>query len=114
MARTIRRFTEMLGLLARGKFEPKLDAALAEALQTLENLPGSKGTATITVTLTVAMADDRVEIKPKLAMKLPEEATPSTTFWPVEGELSVQHPSQINMFEPREAGAPRGSDAASA
>ncbi|MGQ4273440.1 hypothetical protein [Terrihabitans sp. B22-R8] len=113
MARTIRRFTEMLGLLARGKFEPKLDAALAEALQTLENLPGSKGSATLTVTINIAMADDRVEIKPKLALKLPEEATPSTTFWPIEGELSVQHPSQTEMFPARDT-QPRGSESASA
>ncbi|VTZ24052.1 hypothetical protein MPC1_16100002 [Methylocella tundrae] len=41
----------------------------------------------------------RLEIKPSIKSKLPEEkAFSGTPFWTHEGALSVQHPSQIDMF----------------
>lgn len=104
-ARPIRSFTEILGLLSRGRFSERLDEELAEAISTLENLPNEKGTATIAVTLTLSFQSGRLDIKPAVKAKLPEEKSFSDTpFWTIDGALSVQHPSQIDMFSgPRDA-----------
>lgn len=97
--RTIRRFTDVLGLLNRGRFVEKVDEHLAHAFETLEALPEEKGTATVTVTLTVAYDSGRYDVRPAVKSKLPEEkAFNGTPFWGVEGGLSVQHPSQADMF----------------
>ena len=103
--RPIRRFTEMLSILSRGKFEEKLDEHMNNALQTLEALPGEKGVATLTVTITFNYESGRLDIKPVVKSKLPEEKGFSgTPFWSYEGGLSVQHPSQFDMFAgPRDA-----------
>lgn len=98
-ARPIRKFTEMLGLLSKGKFSDRLDEELSEAISTLENLPNEKGSATITVTMTLTYQSGRLDIKPTVKAKLPEEKSFSDTpFWTLDGALSVQHPSQIDMF----------------
>jgi hypothetical protein len=97
--RPIRRFADMLGLLNRGKFVEKCDEHLAEALTTLEALPGEKGTATLDVKITITFESGRLDIKPSVKSKLPEEkAFSGTPFWAVDGALSVQHPSQTDMF----------------
>lgn len=97
--RPIRRFADMLGLLSRGKFVEKCDEHLANALQTLEALPGEKGEATITVTVKVVFESGRLDIRPTVKSKLPEEkGFNGTPFWAVDGALSVQHPSQTDMF----------------
>lgn len=104
--RAIRRFSEMLGLLSRGKFEEKCDEHLTHAIETLENLPGEKGTATLTLTITLNFEAGRLDVKPSIKSKLPEDkGFNGTPFWTYEGGLSVQHPSQFDMFGPRDAGA---------
>jgi hypothetical protein len=104
MSRTIRSFADMLGLLNRGRFVEKCDEHLAEALATLEALPNEKGTATLTLQVTISFESGRLDIKPAIKSKLPEEKSFSgTPFWVHEGGLSVQHPSQIDMFGPRAA-----------
>lgn len=102
-ARIIRRFGDMLGLLNRGKFTETCDEHLTKAIETLEALPSEKGTATITVTITVNYESGRLDIKPTVKSKLPEDkAFAATPFWAVEGGVSVNHPSQHDMF-PRDA-----------
>ena len=109
-ARPIRRFVDMLGLLNRGRFVEKLDEKLAEAMAELEALPNEKGSATITVTIAVSCENGRIDIKPSVKSKLPEEkGFNSTPFWAVDGALSVQHPSQSDMFL-RDTGEPRERD----
>jgi hypothetical protein len=104
-ARTIRSFVEMLGLLSRGRFAERLDEELTEAIQHLEALPEEKGSATITVEVTLNFQSGRLDIRPKVKAKLPEaKAFTDTPFWTHEGGLSVQHPNQIDMFGgPRDA-----------
>lgn len=110
MARTIRSFSEMLGLLSRGRFAERLDAELSEAIDSLENLPNEKGTAKITVEISLNYQSGRLDIRPSVKAKLPEaQAFSDTPFWTHEGGLSVQHPSQSDMFGPREASAARDS-----
>lgn len=112
-ARPIRSFTEMLGLLSKGRFSERLDEELAEAITSLENLPNEKGSATITMTLKLSFQSGRLDIKPEVKAKLPEvkaklpeeKSFADTPFWTLDGALSVQHPSQIDMFAgPRDAG----------
>jgi len=105
MSRTIRNFAEMLGLLNRGRFSEKCNEHLNSALETLEALPSEKGTAKITLEVTINYEGGRLDIKPSVKSKLPEEkAFSSTPFWAYEGGLSVQHPSQMDIFGgPRDA-----------
>ena len=104
-SRIIRSFTQALGLLARGRFEQRCNDDLSRAIQALEEHPEDKAKATVTVTLELTKLADRIDIKPTSKVKLPEEkGHPSTAFWPMEGGLSVQHPSQADMFAgPRDA-----------
>jgi len=112
MSRPIRNFVEMLGLLNRGKFVDKCNEHLTTALETLEALPNEKGTATVTIAVTINYDSGRLDIKPAIKSKLPEEkAFSSTPFWAYEGGLSVQHPSQMDIFGgPRDAATDRGED----
>ena len=104
--RPIRTFLELLPVLSRGRFIDKCNDHLTHALEHLEALPDEKGgTATITLTLTVAYQDGRIEVKPAIKSKLPEEkGFAGTPFWSVDGGFSVQHPSQADMF-----GGPRAA-----
>ncbi len=98
-ARPIRRFTELLGLLDRGLFEEACDRALAEALVALEALPKEKGTATLTIELTVAYDAGRIDVQPKIKARLPDDkAFGRTPFWAYDGAFSTQHPSQMDIF----------------
>jgi hypothetical protein len=103
--RPIRRFSEMLELLSRGKFTEKLDEHLNKAIETLEAMPDGKGAATITVAITLNYQEGRLDVKPSVKSKLPDEkGFGGTPFWTHEGALSVQHPSQFDMFSgPRPA-----------
>lgn len=97
--RPIRSFVAMLGLLNRGRFVEKCDEHLAKAMAELEALPNEKGTATITLGITINFESGRLDIKPSVKSKLPEEkGFNGTPFWAVDGALSVQHPSQTDMF----------------
>jgi hypothetical protein len=99
MSRPIRNFTEMLGLLSRGKFSEKLNAELETAIETLEAMPSEKGKATMTISLTLAYQGGRLDISPTVKTKLPEgEGFRDTPFWTYEGGLSVQHPSQMDFL----------------
>jgi hypothetical protein len=106
LSRTIHRFGDMLALLSRGHFLEKCDEHLATSIAALEALPGEKGTARITVELTINYQSGRIDVRPAVKSKLPEEkGFADTPFWAHEGGLSVQHPSQIDMF-----GGPRAAE----
>lgn len=111
--RILRSLFQTLGLVARGRFEEKLNAEMARAIEALEQHPDDKCEAVITIKVKVTKLADRIDIKPAVELKLPaEKGFPATTFWPAEGGLSVQHPSQVDMFggpaavEPRREATP--------
>jgi hypothetical protein len=105
MTRPIRKFTEMLGLLSRGRFEERLDDELAAAIESLEQQPNDQGTAKINVEITLKFQNGRLDVKPNVKSKLPEgQGFTETPFWTHEGALSVQHPSQLDMLAPRDTG----------
>lgn len=113
MSRVMRSFREMLGLLSRGDFTRKLDEEMALAIEALENMPGDKGKATMTVTIDFNYELGRIDIDPKVKVKLPDTAKfMKTPFWSLDGALSIEHPSQVDMFL-RDAG-PTPSAAAEA
>lgn len=102
MSRMIRSFAEMLGLISRGDFRNHLDQQLQEALIALEDCPADKCKAEITVKVVLEYELGRIDIKPEVKVKLPETAKfIKTPFWVIDGQLSVQHPNQIDMFATR-------------
>lgn len=93
-------------MIDRGKLEASANEAIREALETLAAQPGSKGKATVTVSIEIGYDKGLVNIKPKLTAKLPEgDVFTPLVLWEHDGALSAQHPSQIDMFQPREAAA---------
>lgn len=109
-ARIIRSLFQSLGLMHKGKFEQRCDSELERVLQALDQHPDEKASATITIQVVVTKLGDRLDITPKVEAKLPKEkGFTGAIFWPLEGGLSVQHPSQADMFAPREASARESS-----
>lgn len=104
MSRMLRTFREMIGLVSRGDFSRHLDEQMQEALIALEECPADKCKAEITVKVVLEYELGRIDIKPEVKVKLPDTAKfIRTPFWVVDGQLSVEHPSQVDMFA-----APRG------
>jgi hypothetical protein len=112
--RLVRSYTDIIGLIDRGKLLQSANEAIREALETLENQPSEKGKATITLALEFTFEKGMVQVKPKLTAKLPEGETFSPlVVWTHEGALSLEHPSQIDLFRgPRAAPAeqPKAAD----
>ena len=107
MSRVMRNFREMLGLLSRGDFTRKCDEEMEKIVQALEEMPSDKGKATLTLTIDFNYELGRVDIDPKIKIKLPETAKfMKTPFWTHDGALTLEHPNQINMF-PRDVTSDR-------
>jgi hypothetical protein len=97
MTKPLRRFLDLLPLLNRGQFVDRLDDEVRAALDALAG--EDKATAVLTIKLTFQKLGDRIDIRPAVSAKLPEpEALSATPFWPLGDALSVQHPSQADMF----------------
>ncbi|MBY6239847.1 hypothetical protein [Methylosinus sp. Sm6] len=112
MMRLIDSYPEIMGIFGREDVNGKLNELLREALEAIEDAPGDKAKASVTLDIAFARDGDRVTIVPAVKSKLPPQAGfRGTTCWLVEGKISLQHPSQIDMFSgPREV-APRTRDA---
>jgi len=102
MARVMRTFREMLGTLSRGDFSRHLDQQLEEAIGALESAPADKCKAEITVKIVFDYELGRIDVKGESKVKLPETAKfMKTPFWAIDGQLSIEHPNQIDMFSTR-------------
>jgi hypothetical protein len=100
--RLVRRFTEVLGLIARGEFVQSCDEAMRNAVEAIRAQPGEKGKAHISIDIEIAAQGEMMQVKPKLKVKLPEgDVFTPLVLWDHEGAFSLQHPSQIDMFQPR-------------
>lgn len=101
MSRVLRTFREMIGLLSRGDFSRHCDKLLNEAIEALEASPSDKCKAEIVVKVTFDYELGRIDIKADAKSKLPDTVKfMKTPFWTVDGQLSVEHPSQADMFPP--------------
>lgn len=111
MSRVLRTFREMLGLLSRGDFARHCDKLLNEAIQAVEECPADKCKAEITVKVTLDYELGRIDIKADAKSKLPDTVKfMKTPFWAIDGQLSIEHPNQIDMFPPRAASRQRAGD----
>ena len=107
----VRTYADLVGFLARGRFAERCNSHLEDALAALEQQPDGNGTVTLTVTMTIKCQDGRLDVAGTVKSKLPEEkGFPATPFWLVDGGFSVQHPSQADMFGPREVEPTRSRD----
>ena len=106
MTRIIRDFRTIVELNQRGRLLEKIDAKIAELIGELDVHPNEKARGKIDVSLTFQRIGEKIDVYGAVKMTPPpEKALPPTTLFLVEGGLSVQHPSQIDMFgAPREAG----------
>lgn len=104
MTRLVDSYPEIMGIFGREDVNGRLNELLREALAAIEDAPGDKAKATVTLDITFARDGDRVTVVPSTKSKLPPRAGfRGTTAWLVEGKISLQHPSQIDMFAgPRE------------
>lgn len=96
----------VLAMLEGGSFPNKLRAKLKEAVKTLHDIAGEKGTAkgSITLKINLKVRGGTCEITPDLSAKLPTETPmPETLFITSTGELSDEHPRQMDMKFPRTA-----------
>ncbi len=101
--RIIRSLFQFVGLMHRGKVEEKCNAELRRLIEALEQHPDEKASGSITITLTVTKLGDRLDHQPKIETKLPKEkGFGSVTSWTSDGGLSLEHPSQSDMFGPRD------------
>lgn len=113
--RLIRKFTEMIGLFSRGKFEQRLDQELEAVIESLQQQPHDQGKATLTITIAFKYQNGRMDIVPAVKAKLPEgPGFTDTPFWIHENALSLQHPNQIDMWEPRNASSSSPASSTSA
>jgi len=114
MSRVLRSFREMMGLLSRGDFSRHCDELLNGAIEALEACPADKCKAEITVKITLDYELGRVDIKADAKSKLPDTVKfMKTPFWTIDGQLSVEHPNQIDMFpQPRAAAREDAGDEA--
>lgn len=101
MTPLMRTFRQMLGTLSRGEFDKKLNEQMAEAVQALEMMPGDKGKAEISINVVFNYELGRIDVACTSKLKLPDTSRfAKTPFWLHDGELSTQHPNQIDMFQP--------------
>ena len=91
----------VLAMLEGGTFPNRLRAELKNAVKTLHDVAGEKGTSKGTITLKIGLKvrGGTCEITPQLSSKLPTETPmPETLFITSTGELSDEHPRQMSMF----------------
>lgn len=102
MSRIIHKYTETVALLSRGEFALSLDRKIREIIEAFEAMNADSGKAQLDVKLEFKFELGRIDIAGSSKIKLPEtERFMKTPFWISEGALSVEHPSQADMFGPR-------------
>lgn len=107
----LRSFRQMIGLLSRGDFSRHCDKLLGEAIEALEACPADKCKAEITVKITFDYELGRIDVKAEAKSKLPDTVKfMKTPFWSIDGQLSVEHPNQIDMFPARKVHDAAGED----
>ena len=115
MSRVLRTFREMMGLLSRGDFSRHCDQLMNEAIDALEASPADKCKAEITIKVSLEYELGRIDIKADAKSKLPDTVKfMKTPFWAIDGQLSVEHPNQIDMFPARSANREPDDEAAEA
>ncbi len=105
MSRVIRDFRTVLDIVARGRLTEKADSQLVSLLEAMEASLDETAKGQLQVTLSFQRIGEKIDISGAVKMTPPpEKKLPPSTLFVVEGGLSVQHPSQTDMFSgPRDA-----------
>ena len=104
MTPVIRDFKTLVEYYERGALSARLNDNLLDLIEALDANFDEKCNGSLTLTLKVQRIGDRKEVLATVKMALPpDKPLPSANFFGVEGGLSLEHPSQNDMFStPRE------------
>lgn len=96
---------EIMGALERGELSRDFQAAFQRVLQALTDQGDAKGG--VTLKLKIATKSEMVSIKAEIVEQVPAKTRRTSNFFVThDGQLSLQHPDQVEMFN---GGAPRRS-----
>ena len=105
-AKPIRDLLEYLKIIHRGRFAERCADHLETAIREVESSSDDTAKATITISFAIQKVGEKIDMTANVASKLPpEKPFKSDTAWFVDGAISLQHPSQHDMFA-----GPRGLD----
>lgn len=112
----IRDAAVILPLLDRGEVVAELSRVLNETLRAMveqsADRPKVKIKGKVSLTLDLVMESGAVQITADIAAKAPKPPRGTSFFWTTpEGELTTEHPTQIDMFGLRAFGGARGAEA---
>lgn len=100
----LRSFSQVLNGLEHGKLADDLHRQLTEIIAALNDdkqAHGGNPTATLALTLRFDLKDNRLEIAPKVEVKLPKDKRISTVFWVShDNQIIRSDPAQPDMFAP--------------
>ncbi len=99
----LRSFAQVLNGLEHGKLSEDLQRQLTDIVAALNDdrqAHGGNPTATLSLTLRFDLKDNRLEVSPKVEVKLPKDKRMSTVFWvSPNNELVRSDPAQPDMFK---------------
>lgn len=99
--KTIRDAVQVIGTLERGDVSADLSKKMAELLEILQDQAGPKTKAKgeLSLTLRFTVEGPTVEIEAEIKTKAPKpKRGRSFMFVTAAGELSLDHPQQVDMF----------------
>lgn len=105
----IRDLNTLLGMLDRGHVIREANGQLAEVLTGLNEIsaeaPKKAIKGSLAIKVDIELKDGIATISASVEKKLPKRVPGTALFWvDGEGELTNEHPSQPDMFRPRDAG----------
>ncbi len=108
MTKTIRDLNTLVGLIDRGHAIREANEAMADVLTTLHersaDSPKKKFKGKVTVEVEFEVTNGVAVIAAKVKAKKPEPERGTSLYWlTAEGELTAEHPQQLDIFRPREA-----------
>jgi hypothetical protein len=109
----VRDLNTLVGMIDRGHIIREGNEKLDDVLQALTALsaesPKKKLRGKITLEVDIEVTNGVAMISAAVKAKKPEPERGSSLFWLTDaGELTVEHPKQVDMFGPREADGTRG------
>jgi hypothetical protein len=104
----IRDLSTLVGMIDRGHTIREANEALADVLATLHersaDSPKKKFKGRVTLEVDFEVSSGVATISASVKTKKPEPDRGTSLYWLTsDGELTTEHPQQIDMFRPREA-----------
>lgn len=107
MTKKIRDLNTLVGMIDRGHMIREANDKLADVLGALTQLsaesPKRKIKGRVTLEVDIEVQSGVATISASVKAKKPEPERGSSLFWLTpDGDLTTEHPQQIDMFKPRE------------